>query len=322
MIMLRIGITASGGGHTGYAVSIAQRLSGKADIVFFVPTGDRWTISKVERYGRYSEIIKPRGPNESFSKILYGLPKAMIQSLRSVKDIDVFISTGSNHSVAPAIAAWTRRIPVINIESSVRFTRPSATAKHLSRIADLTVIQWEEQKKILSRGVVFGPLYELPEHKVENRGYILVTAGTYGFKKLFDSIVVLDIDNVVLQTGRVDPRIYIEKKPKWVVFDYDPEFSRWIAGASLVIAHLGKTVIDSALTYRKPTIIVPNPEWRLTAGAEDAKILASKLGICYQEDLSPDSLREAIEICRKKQPIQYKDGSEELARYILDKYSR
>jgi len=319
---LRIGITASGGGHTGYAVSIAQRLAGAAEIVFYVPSGDVWTMSKVRKYGGYVEIIKPRGPNEGLSKLVRGMPRAMLQSLKHVKNIDVLISTGSNHSVAPAIAAWLRGIPVVNIESSVRFTRPSSSAKSLSLIADLTVLQWEEQKRILPKGVVFGPLYEKPEYAVEDRGYILVTAGTYGYKRLFDAISSLNLERVVLQTGRVDPSIYRGKKPGWVVFDYDPEFSRWIAGASLVITHLGKTVIDSALTYRKPTIVVPNPEWRLTAGAEDAKILAEKLGICYQESLDPEALKVSIEECWGKIPREYRDGAAELAKYILEKYGR
>jgi UDP-N-acetylglucosamine:LPS N-acetylglucosamine transferase len=317
---LRIGITASGGGHTGYAVSLAQRLVGKAEIFFYVPSGDRWTISKIRKYGGYAELIKPRGPNEGLGKLIRGFPGAMFQSLKAVKDIDLFISSGSNHSIAPAIAAWLKRIPVINIESSVRFTKPSSSAKSLSMIAELTVLQWEEQKKILPRGRVFGPLYEAPEYSIEDKGYVLVTAGTYGYKKLFDVIASLDLDNVVIQTGRIDPSIYREKKPRWVVFDYDPEFSRWIAGASLVITHLGKTVIDSALTYRKPTIIVPNPEWRLTAGKEDARILAEKLGTCYQEDLEPESMITAIDKCRKKIPKEFVDGAEELAKYLLDNY--
>lgn len=315
--MARIGITASGGGHTGYAVSIAQRLRGRAEMLFFVPEGDSWTISKVERYGPVVKIRKPRGPNEGFGKLLLGMARAMAQSLSRVRGIDVLVSSGSNHSVAPALAAWARRIPVVNIESSVRFTRPSSTAKHLARFSELTALQWEEQLRILPMGRVFGPLYELPEHEAEDRGYVLVTAGTYGFKRLFDSIASLKLEKVVLQTGRVDPGDYASRKPGWVVFNYDPEFSRWIAKASLVISHLGKTVIDAALTYRKPTIVVPNPEWRLTAGAEDAKILAEKLGICYQEDLSPQALEEAIERCRRTRPREHPDGSARLAENIL-----
>jgi len=52
-----------------------------------------WTMSKVRKYGGYVEIIKPRGPNEGLSKLVRGMPRAMLQSLKHVKNIDVLIST-------------------------------------------------------------------------------------------------------------------------------------------------------------------------------------------------------------------------------------
>jgi UDP-N-acetylglucosamine:LPS N-acetylglucosamine transferase len=318
---MRIGITASGGGHTGYAVALAQRIYGKAEMIFYIPTGDEWSRIKVQRYGEVIEIRKARGPNEGFQKLLTGIPKAFFESIGKIKNIDVFISTGSNHSVPPALVAKLKRTPVINIESSVRFTRPSSSAKYLSYVSDLTVLQWEEQKKILPKGRVFGPLYEKPEYEVRDEGYILVTAGTYGFKELFDAIVKTGLENIVLQTGRVDPRPYRETMKNWIVFDFDPEINKWIARASLVITHLGKTVIDSALTYKKPTIIIPNPNWRLTAGYEDARILAEKLGVCYQESLDPEKLLDAIERCKRMRPREYRDGAEELAKEILERFS-
>ncbi|MGC9010066.1 MAG: UDP-N-acetylglucosamine--N-acetylmuramyl-(pentapeptide) pyrophosphoryl-undecaprenol N-acetylglucosamine transferase [Sulfolobales archaeon] len=318
---MRIGITASGGGHTGYAVALAQRIYGKAEMIFYIPTGDEWSRIKVQRYGEVIEIRKARGPNEGFQKLLTGIPKAFFESIGKIKNIDVFISTGSNHSVPPALVAKLKRTPVINIESSVRFTRPSSSAKYLSYVSDLTVLQWEEQKKILPKGRVFGPLYEKPEYEVRDEGYILVTAGTYGFKELFDAIVKTGLENIVLQTGRVDPRPYRETMKNWIVFDFDPEINKWIARASLVITHLGKTVIDSALTYKKPTIIIPNPNWRLTAGYEDARILAEKLGVCYQESLDPEKLLDAIERCKRMRPREYRDGAEELAKEIFERFS-
>jgi UDP-N-acetylglucosamine--N-acetylmuramyl-(pentapeptide) pyrophosphoryl-undecaprenol N-acetylglucosamine transferase len=317
---MRIGITASGGGHTGYAVSLAQRLVGEAEMIFYVPEGDVWSRSKVERYGDVIEIRKARGPNESFLKLLTGMTKAFIQSMRRVGDIDVFVSTGSNHSVPPAIISKIKGTPIINIESSVRFTRPSSSAKYLSYISDLTVLQWEEQKKILPKGVFFGPLYEKPEYEIRDEGFIMVTAGTYGFKELFDVIARTGLENIVLQTGRVDKNLYKNMRG-WIIFDFDPEINRWIARASLVISHLGKTVIDAALTYKKPVIIVPNPEWRLTAGAEDGRILAEKLGVCYEDRLDPKIMLERIEECRKIKPRNFDDGAEKLAKYILERFS-
>jgi len=318
--MVRVIVTASGGGHTGYAVALAQRLYGKAELLFVVPRGDVWSKSKVERYGRVVEVSKARGPRDSFARLVLRLPRAFFESIDSVpSDYDVFVSTGSNHSVPPAIVARIKGLRVYNIESSVRFIRPSSSARWLRPFSHVTVLQWEEQKKIHPSGVVYGPLYEMPEHEPYDGGYILVTGGTYGHKLLFDTVSELELDRVVLQTGRVDPEPYKKRHPEWTVFRFDPDFGKWLAGASIVVSHLGKTLIDAALTYRKPVVIVPNPEWRLTAGWEDAKILARKLNAILVDEITPRSLLEAIEEARKRRPPIYPDGAEKLAKEILER---
>lgn len=322
MVVIRLKniiITASGGGHTGYAIALAQRLQDKAKLLFIVPEDDLWSKSKVERYGDVVYVKKARGPNDSLLKAIPGLLKASFQSLGRVKgSFDVFVSTGSNHSVPPAIAAKLKGLKVVNIESSVRFTKPSLSVRALKPISSITALQWPEQEKILPGGVVVGPLYEKPIYESRDEGYILVTGGTYGHRLLFDTIAKLDYENVVLQVGRVDPKPYIEKHPKWRVFDFDPDFARWISGAKIVVSHLGKTVIDAALTYRKPVVIVPNPEWRLTAGWRDAEILAEKLNAILVRDITPQTLEEAIDEACKRKPPTYDDGAEKLAKIIME----
>jgi len=315
----RIIITASGGGHTGYAVALAQRLEEKAEMIFIVPENDKWSKSKVERYGEVIYVKKARGPKDSLAKAIPGLIKAGVQSLEEIKNkYEVFVSTGSNHSVPPAIIAKIKGLKLINIESSVRFTKPSLSVRALQYISDLTILQWPEQKKILSKGIVVGPLFEKPLYPSEDKGYILVTGGTYGHKLLFDAINNLNLDNVVLQTGRINPDPYRKKHPQWVVFDFDPDFQKWIAGASIVISHLGKTVIDAALTYKKPTIIVPNPEWTLTAGWPDAELLAKKLNATLVKQITLESILKAIEAVKKKRPPEFPDGAKQLAKIILE----
>ncbi len=319
-MVVRILVTASGGGHTGYGVSIAQRLHGKVDeLVFIIPRGDKWTRSKVEKYSDgIIEISKPRGPRDSMGKLLLRMPGAFIESLRRVPGgFDVFISSGSNHSVPPAIVARFKGMRVYNLESSVRFTRPSLSAKWLRPFSHVTVLQWEEQLKIHPKGRVYGPFYEYPEYEPVDKGYILVTGGTYGHRLLFETVDKLELDNIVLQTGRIDPRPFKERHPEWKVFQFDPDFGKWLAGASVVVSHLGKTVIDAVLTYRKPVVIVPNPEWTLTAGWEDARILAGKLNAVVVDDIKPEILLEAIEEARKKKPPVYQDGAEKLAEELL-----
>ena len=317
--MRKVVLTASGGGHTGYAVALAQRLVGKAEMFFLVPEGDTWTEAKVRGLGRVAWTKKARGPTDPLWKALPGLLMAGWQGLRTIPgDYEVFVSSGSNHSVPPALAAKAKGLKLVNVESSVRFTRASLSALALKPISDLTVLQWPEQEEILPGGVVVGPLYELPAYEPRDEGYILITGGTYGHKALFEAASELDLDNVVLQTGRLDPGPYKVKHPDWVVFRFDPDFGRWLAGASVVVSHLGKTVIDAALSYRKPVVIAPNPEWRHTAGWEDAEILAEKLNAVLLEELSPEALRSAIEEARGRRPPRYRDGAGELAKIILE----
>ena len=52
----KIIVTASGGGHTGYAVALAQRLHGRADTLFIIPRNDKWTKSKV-KYHSFSRVL-------------------------------------------------------------------------------------------------------------------------------------------------------------------------------------------------------------------------------------------------------------------------
>ncbi len=318
--MREVIITASGGGHTGYAVALAQRLAGRVRMRFVIPEGDSWSASKVSSYGEVTEVVKLRGPRDSWVKMLVKAPKAFIQSLKVLpKGSHVFVSTGSNHSVPPALVSkLVRGSYLISIESSVRFTRASSSVKFLRRFADLTVLQWEEQLKLIPEGTVVGPLYEKPEYEIGNEGYVLVTGGTYGHKALFDAVLKAGIEKVVLQTGRVDPRPYKRARPGWVIFRFDPNFGRWLAKADVVVTHLGKTVIDAALTYRKPVVIVPNPEWRLTAGIEDAEILARKLNAEVVKEITPRSIKEAIEAVRGREPPKYRDGAEELAKIITE----
>lgn len=311
-------ISAGGGGHTGFAVSLAQRLKGKADMLFVVPKGDWLSRRRLERYGYVVETTKPRHPNESFAKLALLLPKALIESLMRVPGGEVFVSTGSNHCVAPAIVAKIKGSKIYNLEGEIRFTRPSLTARWLKPISDVTVLQWPEQRRLHPDGKVYGPFYELPEYEIRDEGYIVVTGGTYGFCKLFDIVYEMGLDKVVLQTGKsCNPRKYI--RSGWTVFDVVPDFNKYLAGASLVISHYGKTALDAALTYRKPVIIIPNPEWKVHRELmSDAEILAEKLNAVLIKNLTKNALEEAIEEAGKRSPPVYSDGAKLLAEDILE----
>jgi len=316
-LVKKILILAGGGGHTGYGYSLAQNLYGRAILHFLVPEGDLLSQRRLSRFGKVYPLIKPRGPKTPHHEFIPRLIKAFPEASKYISsDYDVVVSTGSNFCIPPAILAWLRGIPIVNIESSVRFVKPSKTAFLLQPISALTVLQWEEQKEILKKGVVVGPLIPKPEVEPRNEGYILVTGGTFGHKMLFDAIAKSKLKNVVLQTGKVNPEPYRRLHPEWKVIDYSTEFHKLIAGADIVVTHFGMTVLE-ALVYRKPTVIVPNLEWTRTAGVEDAKHYARKVNAVIVLEITLENIINAIREVERMERPELPDGSAKLADLIL-----
>lgn len=309
-------ILAGGGGHTGYAYALAQALHGKVRLSFLAPEGDLLSKNRLSKFGNVEFFVKPRHPKTSTNIFLALLAKAFINSVKlPLSDFDIVVSTGSNFCVPPALVAWLRRVPVVNLESSVRFMKASKTARVLQPFSALTALQWEEQKRFL-KGVVVGPMLPKPEVKSWNGGYILVTGGTYGHRLLFDALAESNIRNVVLQTGRVSPEPYKKKHPEWKVIASTDRFHELLAGAELVVTHFGMTLLETAV-YRKPVVVVPNPEWTLTAGIEDAQYLAKKLNAVLVSEIKTKTLLDSINGARKIKVPVLLDGAKNLANEII-----
>jgi len=311
-------ILAGGGGHTGYGYALAQRLFGRACLYFLVPAGDALSQKRLSKFGCVDFLLKGRGAKTPAREFIPNLMRAFLDSSRRVsREYNVVVSTGSNFCIPPALFAWMKGVPLVNIESSVRFTKASKTARILQPFSTVTALHWEEQKKILNKGVVVGPLLPKPEVKPWNGGYILVTGGTLGHKMLFDVVAKSDLENVVLQTGRVEPEPYKKKHPKWKVLRYSTRFYELVAGADVVVTHFGSTILE-ALVYGKPTVIVPNPEWTRTAGVEDARYLAKKVNAVLVSEITLGNILDAIEKSREISPPEFPDGAEALADLVLE----
>jgi UDP-N-acetylglucosamine:LPS N-acetylglucosamine transferase len=313
----KILILAGGGGHTGYAYTLAQHLTKKVDLHFLIPSGDILSKKRLDEYGKVDYLVKPRGPTTSNAYFLPKLLQSFLKSNRLVKNsFSSIISTGSNFSFPPALWGWIKGIPIVNIESPVRFTKPALTTKYLAPFSTITALQWEEQKNILD-GIVVGPL--LPRREVEpwNGGYILVTGGTLGHRILFDTISKSDYDKVVLQTGEFFPKEFYRKHPEWKVFDYSENFSKIMAGADVVVTHFGFTALEAA-SLKKPLVVVLNKELTRTVGIEDAEVFAKKINAILLSEISLGNLNEAIEEAKKRKPPELINGAEKLASLILD----
>ncbi len=311
-------ILAGGGGHTGYAYALAQELYEKASLSFLVPEGDELSAKRMSKFGKVDYLIKPRGPETSNSKFAGRLVRAFAKTMMKVpRKVHAVVSTGSNFCIAPALIAWLKGIPIINIESSVRFTKASKTARMLQPLSEITALQWEEQKKLLADGEVVGPLLPRPEIEPWNGKYVLVTGGTYGHKMLFDTMKESSLTNVVLQTGQIDPQPYMDAHPEWKVITLTENFHELIAGAEVVVTHFGSTVLDS-FVYKKPTVVVPNPEWTRTAGAEDAEYLVKKVNAILVSDIALENLLDAIALAKERELPNLPRGAENLACRIIE----
>ena len=311
-------ILAGGGGHTGYGYALAQRLYGGASLYFLVPEGDVLSQKRLSKFGGVDFLLKARGAKTPTGEFIPNLMRAFLDSSKRVsRKYDVVVSTGSNFCIPPALFAWMKGVQLVNIESSVRFTKASKTARILQPFSAVTALHWKEQKKLLKKGVVVGPLLPKAEVKPWSGGYILVTGGTLGHKMLFDVVAESDLENVVLQTGKVNPELYRKKHPEWKVIQYSARFYELVAGADVVVTHFGSTILE-ALVYRKPTVIVPNPEWTRTAGVEDAKYLAKKVNALLVSEVSLNNLLIAIEEAERRSFPKFPDGAQKLADVIVN----
>jgi UDP-N-acetylglucosamine:LPS N-acetylglucosamine transferase len=317
LVAKKILILAGGGGHTGYGYALAQRLYGKAQLHFLVPQGDFLSQKRLRRFGVVNFLLKSREAKTPTREFIPRLAMAFIDSFKQISDnFDAVVSTGSNFCIPPSLLAWLRGTPLVNIESSVRFTKASRTALILQLFSTITALHWAEQKRLLRRGVVVGPLFPQPQMEPWNGGYILITGGTLGHKQLFDVISESNLENVVLQTGRVNPEPYRRRHPEWKIIPFSTRFYELIAGAELVITHFGSTVLEAA-AYRKPMVIVLNPEWKRTVGKSDAEIFAEKVNAVFIWDVKLENLLRAIDEAKKRKPPLLKNGAKTLADMIL-----
>ena len=309
-------ILAGGGGHTGSALILAEELHSRAELSFLAPDDDPVSRRRLEPFGPVRTLTKPRHPTTPMWRFALRFVKAFYQSLGRVPgDLDVVVSTGSNFCVPPALVAWMRGIPLVNIESRVKFTRPSRTTSLLQHFAEVTALQWEEQSHIL-KGTVFGPL--LPRRAVEpwSGGYVLVAGGTYGYRELFDAVSASSLKEVVLQTGGLDNRVYAERHPEWRVISFTDEFEELLAGAEVVVSPPGGTPIE-AVAFGKPVVIVRYPEWTKAADIEDVRIFAEKLNAPLLLNLTPQALEAAVEEAKRMEPVVLKDGTRALVEAVL-----
>ncbi len=319
---------ASGGGHTGYILAILQALDrlGFTDrfrVDVLIPCSDSWSRSLLLGYA--DTILctpKPRLPGESIFKFLVNTPSTLYYSFKNIHRYDLVIASGSNHSLYPAMVAKLKGSKIMIIESHDRFITHGKTVKLLTMLGAKPILHWREQLRLYPKGLVVGPIVRLRKYEPRDEGYILAIGGFEGNKRLYDTLVRTGLKNIVLQTGMINPEIYRSKMPEWIVFDFDQDIDKWIAGASIVIGHNSVTILEAAVTYKKPVIVLWNPAWSAAATRDDVILFTRKINGVFLEELTPRNLVEAIREAYNHKPPHYSNGALRLAKIIINEVSQ
>lgn len=315
----KILIVAGHGGHSGYAFAVAYELFklGYLDNLIIVAKGYDFLIEKFQKYGKVFTQIIPRRVGEAIYKGIHRWIIALYQSTKIIfnYDIKAVFLTGSNFSIPPSLISKLKRVPIFTIEAIEHFKKPSRAVKILENLGSIVFLHWKEQFEMYPKGKLIGPVYEPPLYEPRDEGYVLVTTGTVGYKELFDTVEKLGFEKVVLQSGDINPNIYLKRNPKWIVFNYTSDIHKWIAGANLVITQQGLTAAISRLAYGKPTIMVWNPRIKLAAIKQDIDIYAKKLNVPFIEN--PSFLNNVLEKA-KPTNIGIPNGAENIAKILLE----
>ena len=327
---VRILLTASGGGHTGFAVAVASYIPEDVGIVFTVGSGDTFSWAKIAALGRENvsvvELPYGRKPWGSLVGAVPRLSSAFLLSLARLPKVSSALCTGHNNCVPPCIASRLRGTPLVSLEDVYRLYSRSRSISLLSRFSRYVALHWQEQENLYPRkGLVVGPVYEPPRYESRDDGFILVTAGSFGYEELFDVFADLVVDGliserVILQTGHVPPEKYKEKGLE--AFSFDPDIDKYISRARIVVTHQGMTAINSALGYGKPTVIVYNPAWRLAATAQEVERVARIVGIEFVPGPYRDRLLDALRRASPPDRDRFEVGAMRLARLLLDLATR
>jgi len=295
------------GGHSGQAFAISYFLK-KEDINFDVLTVEG-TEARFRDLAR-KVLTAPQALEVGSGRFRARKALKVILRLISLRKYKVVIANGSNFAVPFSLWEKVLGAKLINLEMLDAVVKPTRSPRLLHKFSTVTFVQWEEMLKHYKGAKVSGPVYEPPLERPEEGDYLLVTAGTLGYRELFDSVVEeLGSYKLVLQTGKVPPDAY--RRKAWKVFSYSANFHKWIARAKAVIGVFpGTTPAIARLAYSKPVVIVPNYHLRRSTPFENMRPFAKKLRISIGE---LGNLEDALEEAFQTPPPKYQNGAERIA---------
>ena len=304
------------GGHLYPAIAVAQTLRDRGETCLFLMAHDREDMGHVADYGFDAVPIgASRGTLLAYLFSIYRAWKALGEASASL----VFC-TGGKITLAVAIAAWIRRIPVAVMEQNAL---PGRANRLIARWATRIFITFSaSQRYFPDRCTLSGnpvrqqfpedlrvktALAEIPK----NIPTILVLGGSQGATRL--NTCVLDPRHETLNSV---PATWIVLTGKRFATENNlPDFQRYTLGqrtlicmtyceamdqlyhaADVVISRAGATTISEILAFQKPAILIPYPHAKDNHQEANARAICQENGYrwCLESQLNGDFLAETL----------------------------
>lgn len=328
------------GGHLYPAIAVAQTLRDSGQHCLFFMAYDREDVAHVAKYDFQSVPIGASKGN------LWNYIISVSRAWKELKNhhATTVVCTGGKITLAVAVAAWLRGIPVLVMEQNAI---PGRANRLIAKWAKQIFITFPESRSYFpDRCTLSGnPIrQDFPAdthvkdalaHCIEGQPTILVLGGSQGAAKL-NTCILNPHDNTlnripanwILLTGKrfaeanglPDIHCYKEGQRTIICMSYCEAMDQLYNAANVVISRAGATTISEILAFQKPAILIPYPHAKDNHQEANAKSVCQKVGYrwCQESDLSGKFLVETIPqimgILPEKQQLE---AREVIAGYVL-----
>ena len=279
---LRVLIAAGGtGGHVFPGIAVAEEVKRREGYVLFLGTASGLEDREVPKAGFSLERIrveKIKGVSAAgrLRAFIRG-PGAVWSALKKIRRFDPHIVLGAGGYVSgPAVvAANILRIPSVLLEQN---SIPGLTNRMLGKLAQCSVIAFDEAKSYLPRSINLGnPIRTKIVHqltggsdgaklKKNKKLTLLVLGGSQGARPLNDIMAkmspILNL-RIYHQTGEKDYDWVVERYKRWNVdadvVPFIEDMGEAYRVCDLIFCRAGATTIAELTLAGKPAILVPFP---------------------------------------------------------------
>ena len=305
------------GGHVIPALAIAQELKRRYNAkLLFIGTARGIEMRLVPAAGFHLDLITVGALNRvDFAtriKTLFDLPRAVVQSARTISDFrpDVMIGVGGYASGPAMLAGGLMNIPMLAFEPNVV---PGIANRVVAPMVRAAAVHFDATQRYFQNAVVTGvpvrrEFFDIPARPADAPPTLLVFGGSQGAHAINLAIAealpsladALPNIHVILQTGEKDleevqaaaARLGISAEVSPFINDMPAAF----AGADLLLCRSGASTVAEVAAAGKPAIFVPLPTAADDHQRQNAKTLAEAgaARLLPQRELTADRLTQEI----------------------------